>query len=491
MDDVLKKRIDVGIEEAIIFLLIVLGIFEFAGLLPADLDYVEKIISWLGLGYIFYKTDLTEVIFGYKDRLIDISLVVAYFLLVAKDFVIYSKLAIEEIGEKGTSFLVPLYTFILDNAFRFQEITFYVGGGIIILLALLNLFLNVEIKEPSMMSMFFREGPARTLGERISRAMASFIIYAGFFVVVFNLIFEWFGWAIDSTILVAGIFFYIFFFMRHFRKLHTESILYRIGDFGEECYEKFIRLFHSKNTVFFGFSGLLVIHLLTDVGNFIVPYIMGKKINYFSLLGAGHTVIPQLMAIDLDMAATLAYKISVVLVYAFNIMGILLLFLGPAYIWYVIYMKKEFEVPNIIYGLFFGSLFALVVSPIFKIQMIGADELYGVDILTNTITVSGSMMVMIAALIITVIIYILSHNHIIRIGLKYISVVFVEAFFTYYVFLFFRDMAGFYAKSLVLLTDHFLLFYMLVFLIITLFFYTGGIIYFVYTTFRGATKRFI
>ena len=493
MDGRIKKRLDIGIGEFILVILIALEIMEFSGFLPADLDYIKKILSWLALGYLLYKANITEIIFGYKDKLIDAMLILAYFMLVMKNFILYSKIAVEKIGETGFSFLTPLYTFILDNAFSFGVITFYMGGIMIILLAIFNLLINTDIKKPSIMAIFFREGPPETAWQKISRAAASFMIYSAFFVMVFNLVMEWLAWAVDSTLVVLAIFFYIFFFMKHFRKLDPESVLYKIGDVGEDFYGRFMGLLRSKDTILLGISGLLVLHLLTDFGSFILPYMMGKKIDYFVALGAGHTPIPQLLSIDMGIAGSTALKMAVILLYFFNIAAALFLFIGPSFIWYEMHKKERVEISNLVYGLFLASSFVFLVSPIFKIQRLGmgAEGLYGVDILTRTITVANSIFIMSIALVLAMILTILCRNSAIKQILKYISIFLIEAFFAYYIYLFFADIAGFYAASFALIKDYFILFYLIVFMAVTMFFYLGGIAYFIYITFVDMTKKFI
>jgi hypothetical protein len=83
----IEKRLEFGIGEALLICLIILDILEFLNILPTDLDYIKRIVSWAVVGYLLYKVDLTEIFFGYKDRIIDISLILAYFLLIMKNFV--------------------------------------------------------------------------------------------------------------------------------------------------------------------------------------------------------------------------------------------------------------------------------------------------------------------------------------------------------------------------------------------------------------------
>jgi hypothetical protein len=321
--------------------------------------------------------------------------------------------------------------------------------------------------------------------------MMAFLLYAGFFVVIFNLVMEWLAWAVDSTITVLLIFFYLLFFIKNFRRFDAESFLYRVGEASEQFYEKFVKLFHSKENFMMGIGGILVLHLLTDVGNFIIPYIFGKKINYFTELGAGHNVIPSLLSLDMSVANTLLAKSSVVAVYALNVVAILVLLIGPAFIWYEMYTKKRIEFSNFFYGLFFAAAFVFLASPIFDFQRISSESLYGVDILTNTINVTNSTIIAVTALMLFFIFSSISSIALFRTIIRDVSVFFIETFFVYYIYMFFTDIIKFYARSIVFVGNEFILFYLILFLIITVFFYLGGMAYLVYNTMIDLTKKFI
>lgn len=491
MDDGLKKRLDFGIGEILLLMLVVTGIMEFFDILPADLQYIQKTISWFCLGYLLYNANLTEIIFGYKDKLIDICLIIAYFLFAAKNFIAYSKFAMEEIAETGGSLLVPLYSFMLDKAFTIELITLYLGGMIILILSLANLFMNISIKQPSIMGIIFEPGQPASTKDKILMAFSSFIIYSAFFAIVFNLIVEWLAWALDSVLLMLAVFFYLFFFIKNFRKLDAQSFLYKVGAAGDELYGKFISLFHSKSTLMLGISGLLVLHLVTDVGTFILPYIIGKNISYFASLGAGHMTLPSLFMIDIAGAMTLVSKISVVLVYLFNIFGVMVLFAGPAFIWYEMHSQRRIELPCIFHGTVLAAFFISIVLPIFRYQRINLEGVYGVDILTNTIIASNAPFAAITALVIMVLASLICYNHLMKDIARYISVLFVEIFFCFYIYLFFADISGFYMKAFSAVKGRFVLFYLFIFVASTTIFYIGGMFYFVYRSASDITKKFI
>ena len=62
----------------------------------ADLDYVKKIISWTALGYILYKVSLTKIFFNNRHKHVDLFLIIAYFMLIIKNIVLFSSGILEE-----------------------------------------------------------------------------------------------------------------------------------------------------------------------------------------------------------------------------------------------------------------------------------------------------------------------------------------------------------------------------------------------------------
>ncbi len=95
-----KKRLLHFIEELVLTLLILLNVFDFFEYLPADLDYIKKIISWSALGYLLYKASLTRIFFNEKHAHIDIILILSYFMLIFKNLVLFSSEVVEDLPLK-------------------------------------------------------------------------------------------------------------------------------------------------------------------------------------------------------------------------------------------------------------------------------------------------------------------------------------------------------------------------------------------------------
>ncbi|MCK4521948.1 MAG: hypothetical protein KAU20_05205, partial [Nanoarchaeota archaeon] len=327
-----------------------------------------------------------------------------------------------------------------------------------------------------------------TLRRKLERVIVTFLVLSFFFIVVFNLVMEWLAIAVDASLLVVAFFFYMFtMFRTHYKKLHPESFLYKVGDVGENFYEDFIGLFHSKERIFLGISGLLVLHLLTDVANFIIPYLAGfRDILYFGHLGAGHDPIYLLFLKDAALVPTLLQKACISWIYIFNIFGMLFLLILPAYIWYKLYKRTGFFVSNKKLCIFFISVTIFIMAPVFKIKEMAAEGLVGVDIITHQLPPNISPpLIALSTLLIGALVYFLSFNHYLKERLMVLGIILIDLFFAAYIFYFFKSTASYYIETIKFLIynlKYFIAFYFILFFIIMALFYMAGLIIFLLET---------
>ena len=466
----------------ILFFLIVVNFLDFFEVLPGDVDFTKKILSWLLLAYLLYRISLTQLFFGVRNRFIDALLIIAYFFLITKNLVGYVHVAAEE-----ANILAPLYNFLIGNSAAIEIVSFYIGGILLILLSLKMAF-SLEVRAPSLMDVIHERGIILTLRRKLERVIVTFLVLSFFFIVVFNLVMEWLAIAVDASLLVVAFFFYMFtMFRTHYKKLHPESFLYKVGDVGENFYEDFIGLFHSKERIFLGISGLLVLHLLTDVANFIIPYLAGfRDILYFGHLGAGHDPIYLLFLKDAALVPTLLQKACISWIYIFNIFGMLFLLILPAYIWYKLYKRTGFFVSNKKLCIFFISVTIFIMAPVFKIKEMAAEGLVGVDIITHQLPPNISPpLIALSTLLIGALVYFLSFNHYLKERLMVLGIILIDLFFAAYIFYFFKSTASYYIETIKFLIynlKYFIAFYFILFFIIMALFYMAGLIIFLLET---------
>ena len=200
------------LEDFILTFLIILNILDFLEYLPGDVDFVKKLISWLCLGYLLYKVSLSDLFFGQRDNFLDIILVCTYFLFIIKNIVAFAMVAVEE-----TNVLQSFYTFLVSNRFFIESLGIYVGGFALVTLALYAT-IKLKVQAPSVLHIIHEEGSLTNAYKRIERFLVIFLLFISFFVIVFNLMMEWLAIAIDASLLVFTLIFYLVtLFQRHYK----------------------------------------------------------------------------------------------------------------------------------------------------------------------------------------------------------------------------------------------------------------------------------
>jgi hypothetical protein len=463
-------------EEGIVIFLILLNIFDFLRLLPADIDFVKKLISWTLLGYILYHVSITKQLFGEKRKWTDILLILVFFLLVSNQLVHFSHEVLEIAVEEGkeTAVFTGLYNSIIVNEFAISYWSFYIGMMLIVLFSLyLTQFMHVH--KPSLIETLHEHGIPKTIMKKVERFVVIFLLLCFFFLFVFNLMMEWLAIAVDSSLIVFAIVFYFFTaFRRHFKRFKADSFVYKVGSFGEEFYDHFIALLHSKKRIYLLLSGILVLHLLTDIGNFIVPYILGiSGFLYLPKFDANHTGLLDLF--NSNVAGACLYSWFIVFaVYLLNILAVLLLLFLPSYIWYRVYKRKGFKVSNLALAIFYCSLLAFLFSPVFKFIRINSGDRVGIDIQTSAVAIQGLDVMFLIAFSVGIAVYWMCRSHMMKEIMIALSVIIIDIFVAYYTYGFFIGNVRYYidtAKQLFAGQYMFIPFVLLVFLLITCIFY--------------------
>ncbi len=465
------------IEELLLIFLILLSISDFFEILPADLSYIKKIISWTALGYLLYKASLTKIFFNNSNKHIDLLLIISYFMLTLKNIILFSSEVLEE-------FVIfhDFQEFIIDNASFLEFYSLILGSVLILILAIYSAF-SITVKKPSLMHIIHEEGKPNNLRKILERIIVTYLVYIAFFVIVFNLITEWLVMAIDAPLVMISILFYLFIVIRHYEKFDINHLIYKVGKSGEKFYEKFISMFHYKNTILLGISGMLVLHLLTDALSFVIHYILNfEETIYLSQLGQGHDALPSLFLEQVKNKLALE-QFSLFFVYLLNTIGILSLLLLPSFLWYIAYTKNKFNIGKLKISLILTSIFVFFISPIFEIVRLTNKAILGVDIKTNlakNMLFNDFFQVLFFALIFSLMIFFLQSYY--KKQILHIIIIKTILFFMYYIYLFFTSLSLYFIEIIRLLftTSTFILsFHFFIIFIITILFYLAGFIMFI------------
>ncbi len=427
--------------ELIILLLIIFNVLDFFKVLPGDLDYTKKIISWVFLGCLFYAINFTWLFFGnhkgktgiFPDWLTNLILLLLFFAFSMKTIITISASSAHEVV-----FFHSLLTFIEVNEVTFQIIFFHIGWVGLTLYALYMSFFAYIESTSLLGNLHIYNKPW------IIRFIAIFLLVFSFSILVFDLLVEWFVIAVDSLIIMLAIGVYLFLIVKKHKHFNADSLIFRVGNFAENFEEHFLKFFHDKKHVFLGISGLLVLHLLTEIAIFFVPYIFNLTNSYYFHTLGHEPLITQYLS---DIA--LASPIIVTLGYLFNIIGAFMLFILPAYMWYEVYSDKVKMLPKWLTSLTLSSLLVVIVSPLFRIASLDHAQLVGVDIQGISIVSDYLMMTIIAACILFVGLLLLAHLPLLRKLEYHMIMVIAVLFLAYYLFFFYTSTVSYIQTELI------------------------------------------
>lgn len=437
-----ESKLEFRIEEFFILFIIVLSFIEFLGLLPHGLDFIKKIISWTIIGFLLYEVSLTKVFFGEKHKLVDIWLVIAYFLMMLKDIVFVSA----SMMHHESAFML-FHKFIAHYGWEIEHFGLVVGSGFIFIISIF-LMQTLHVRKPSIMHVLHDYGMPHGFWKKFERFAIIYLVLNAFFILVVNLMVEWLSIIVDSSIVVfAVLFFFYVFIKKHKHRFNIDNFLVRIGNGAEEFYAKFISLFHSPRKIYLGFSGLLVLHLLTDLAVFVLPTIF----TFQEVIYTGEIVSLPALFLATVKGKALFDVISVLIIFIFNIVGLISLMVAPAYIWWRVYHKKGFKVSHTELALFFGGITALLMAPLFTLSEISGSGLLGVQImlrpLEGTVLIDSALFIL-GAIILSVVII---HSNRIKKWAVIEALLFIGAFFTYYIYHYFMSTLIYYTEGMRLL----------------------------------------
>ncbi len=395
----------------------------------------------------------------------------------------------------SNSFLIPFINTIVKHAVLIEKISFILGAVILILLSLYFAYVYT-VNAPSLLHVIHEEGSLNKKWKYVTRPVVILLVLVGFFVIVFNLIMEWLAIAIDAPLLVIALFTYLLLLVKHHDKFHPTSFLFKMGNLGEKFYEHFIEMFHSKNGILLAVTGLLVLHLLTDVGNFLIPYLVHvHELMYFEYLGPGHDIIfnfkdvfaqnlqqvPSLLIREV-IGVDILQKVMIITGYIANIISISFLLIFPAYIWYCIYQKKKITLFSWIPYVVLPVLTIALITPVFKLSQLTGHGLIGVDILTRSITSNTTPLLVSILLAIGVLILhtILNLNQWFHRHSLSLLIIASLIYFIFYIFNFFMSYSKFFIQAVIgqfqtaSFASLFTAVFFFLFLMMIIIFYIGG-----------------
>jgi hypothetical protein len=290
--------------------------------------------------------------------------------------------------------MLMFYNTVVDNAAMLQTWSLIIGFAILFLVSFFASY-TIPVRQPSVLSVLHEEGKPHLL-----RPFWVLLLLVGFFVMVFNLLFEWMTITNDAPLLVlGGMTLFVLYIVHH--TFRFDSFIEHIGAIGGDFYGKVTHLFMAQRTILLGISGFLVLHLITDIGNFIAPSLFGWYTTLYQTQAPGShdTVVSMVMS---SLGTSTSQNALIIAAYVLSIAGILLLLALPAIIWCKIFKMRTSEGQHLPdwskwqIGLSLAAVTVYFLVPVFTFSSLGGGDLIGVNITSNPIAAADVPRVMMA-----------------------------------------------------------------------------------------------
>ena len=505
------SKLELGVLELLLGLFIFIGVIGYFVDIPADLEWLDHSISFVLFTYLFYKLDITNILFGKTIKRINFAIVISFFALFFINIIAFTEeLAFRYVFLK----FLDNFNYILLNKFSLDLInlgSFY-AGIIGLLLITIYLVLKIKVQKPSLIYAVTKNF-ARN--KTLSKFIVIFISLLGFFYFIYNPILEWLEFTLDDPIVIVGLIYFISRVVKHKQKFETHNFVFKIGDISEKLYKKFISLFHYKKTLPLAVSGLIVLHALTDLAAFAITFIVGTKTFFIerlfrssTLLGgqeaflrqfADHRSFIHLFTTDINLLPSGGdeiFSFMLLIVYAFNALSLVGFLVIPIVAWSKLFLNKAIHLSRFYLPLLYSSITAYILLPAYTIGTIDSNFLVGVDIKTNSIFNTGSILaffiqdrellvflVALISILVGVAVSFLARKDTIRKEMFSILILGGFAFYASYIYSFFKSTAGYLFGEIAnfIIGPHILIAIILtIILIMSFFFYVGGYITLVY-----------
>jgi len=501
------RKLEFGILEFFVGALMIIGLIGYFGTVPADLDWIDHTVSFILFSYLFYKLDITSILFGKTSKFANLIIVISYFSLFFKDIISYTSLDVFKF--KVIKFVDVFYLFFYENLAFTNLITFYIG---IVGILFISIYITkkIGISHPS----FLYAVHQKEFKNKLIKFVSIFVLLLGFYYFIYNMILEWLEFIIDDPVIAAGVVFFIYRIAKHHEEFHPDNFIFKIGEFSSGWYSRFVSLFHYKKTLPLAISGLLILHAISDLGVFAYSLIFLKENFYLEFLKYEHTPFLSLFLNDAKNIPTFAI-VPLFIVYLLGILSLIIFLLIPVIVWIRMFSQKELHFSRIFLFFIYSSAVAYMLLPGYVIKPIselsikggiaGEDKsLRGVDIISLSLLENKSILdnlfpnkltIIIAVSLISIlfglIVYILSANCKIKRELYAISVIGGLTFYAVYIFYFFSSLLNFYGNVLLnVFTRHILIWLTIaIFLVLSLIFYIGGYLIFLYEIVMEYHKR--
>lgn len=246
-----------------------LGLLDLFNMLPPSLDVLDKVIAYILLFFLWYEINMSEILFGFKSKKLDVALILIFYVL-------SSQVLVQILAPDAAKFAIN------RAALQFVKKYIYIPGVLAFTYALLHFvplffFKSVSTQEDSVftsIAYYLRIRKRLRLHKKryfLTRYILCYGILITFYTVVFEKIMQWTVATIDKSLLVIG-FFYAFHYSEH---ISASSFAQQIDDLEKDMTQYGLRFFTHPKQFANGLAGLLILFTLSEIGFFVIPYFTG------------------------------------------------------------------------------------------------------------------------------------------------------------------------------------------------------------------------
>jgi len=367
----ITRLVSRAVVDLTLFLIVIANIADFSGVLPPYLAVLKQVFGVAATVYFIYKLNIPRIILGVKNRLADISIIIAYYLIISTTLL---GIRFHEVNE----FFSTITVYLTEN------INIVILAGIVIILILSLLWAAfANIKKPSLMAILKQEGRPKNIVQIALRFILIALILLAFDYIAFKPFVEWVDLAIDAPLLMVALCIFIYLALKHHKKLTVEKVMEEPLEEEDTLYKKFFEEFEFKKKIVFGVSGLLALNALVDAFVFLLP----NDFYLESISIAGHIPVTAYIIKELPLMAFIP-KIAMLYAYILNTIFMFSILTLPMLIWYMMATGRKLVFKKWPIALFFSSFIAYMLMPVYKMGQLTAEKVIGADIQTRSILYS-------------------------------------------------------------------------------------------------------
>ncbi|MCH8519364.1 MAG: hypothetical protein LAT82_01275 [Nanoarchaeota archaeon] len=264
------------------------NIFSLISSYTGDVDFFKKLLSWALIYYLFASLSITKILTGFKNKWYDVCILIASGLIVFPSILNFYVRNVDFELYYIFSFLINEHflLFIASYAMWFSNI-----GIILIILMSAYIFMKQPIHKESFIGSF-NINPDGYFSEIFKFSLILGFNY--FFIFTFFKFFmEWFALAVDAALIVIGVGYYLYVYIfKHDKKLSVDLFLKDIINTGNDFFKQLILYLQDKKTFFIAIALLISIHLVVDLGVYLIPFATGIDNGLYNVLGGDNDLKP-------------------------------------------------------------------------------------------------------------------------------------------------------------------------------------------------------